>query len=73
MKTVKSKSSVNLHKSIELQYKNWTIRKFHSYDNFWTVYDEDGVSHGTAFRYIRSVEEAIEYIDEETSDVIPFK
>ena len=34
-----------MHKPIELQYKNWTIKKFHSYDNFWSVYDEDGVKH----------------------------
>lgn len=70
MKPIKSKSSVDLHKPKELQYKNWTIIKSHPHNNFWYVYDEDGVAHGTAFRYIKSVEEAIEYIDEETSDII---
>ena len=72
MKTVKSKSSVNLHKPIELQYKNWTIKKPNSFAKYWTVYNEDGVAHSTPYRDIKSIDEAIEYIDEETSDIISF-
>jgi len=72
MKTVKSKSSVNLHKPIEVQYKNWTIKKPNGFAKYWTVYDQDNVQHSTLYRDIRSIDEAIEYIDEETSDIISF-
>jgi len=72
MKTKTSKSSVDLHKPIELQYKNWTIKKPNSFAKQWEVYDQDNVQHITYLRDIRSIDEAVEYIDEETSDVISF-
>jgi len=72
MKTKTSKKSVDLHKPIELQYKNWTIKKPNSFAKYWTVYNEDGVAHITPYRDIRSIDEAIEYINDETSDVISF-
>lgn len=72
MKTKTSKSPVDLHKPIELQYKNWTIKKPNSFAKYWTVYNEEGVAQSTLYRDIRSIDEAIEYIDEETSDVISF-
>tara|TARA_R100001440_G_scaffold60605_1_gene80452 strand:+ start:145 stop:399 length:255 start_codon:yes stop_codon:yes gene_type:complete len=73
MKTKTSKSSVDLHKQIELQYKNWTIKKPNSFAKQWEVYDQDNVQHRTLFRDIRTIDEAVEYIDEETSDIISFK
>ena len=72
MKTKTSKSPVDLHKPIELQYKNWTIKKPNSFAKQWEVYDENNVQHKTLFRDIRSIDEAIEDIDEEISDVISF-
>ncbi len=72
MKTKTSKSSVDLHKPIELQYKNWTIKKPNSFAKQWEVYDQDNVQHRTLFREIRSIDAAIEYINDETSDTISF-
>lgn len=72
MKTIKSKRSVDLNNAIEVQYKNWTIKKPNGFAKYWTVYDQDNVQHSTLYRDIRSIDEAIEYIDEETSDVISF-
>ena len=63
MKTKTSKSPVDLHKPIELQYKNWTIKKPNSFAKQWEVYDENNVQHKTLFRDIRSIDEAIEYIE----------
>ena len=72
MKTKTSKRSVDLHKPIEVQYKNWTIKKPNGFAKYWTVYDQDNVQHSTLYKDIRSIDEAIEYINDETSDVISF-
>jgi hypothetical protein len=64
MQTVKSKSPVDLHKQIEVQYKNYTIKKPNSFAKYYTVYDPDGVGHMQLHRDIESIKEAEEYVDE---------
>ena len=50
MKTKTSKRSVDLHKPIEVQYKNWTIKKPNGFAKYWTVYDQDNVQHSTLYK-----------------------
>jgi|TARA_R100000084_G_scaffold100774_1_gene55516 hypothetical protein len=68
MTKTKAKNSKDLWDSIELQYKNWTIKKLNCSAKQWEVYDQNNVQHRTLFRDIKTVEQAIQYIEEITNN-----